>query len=139
MVVGLLFVVLASGELVGAIVGGGDATEAVFVGLIHLLMPLRVANHLLLFGKHLGLTHGHRAMKMLTVVHVFAVVGAALQAGTEAAEVPGVVSRGLGTAWQHSGSLGSQNVRWNLGVKAARTRAEVGHVGHIGHGWHATR
>ena len=91
MVVGLLFVVLASGELVGAVVGGGDSTEAVLVGLIHLLMPLRVANHLLLFGKHLGLTHGHRAMKMLTVVHVFAVVGPALQAGTESSKVTCVI------------------------------------------------
>ena len=93
MVMGLLLVVLASGELIGAVVGGGDASEAVLVGLIHLLMPLRVANHLLLLGKHLRLTHGHRAVEMLTVVHVFAVVGATLQAGAESAEVPGVVSR----------------------------------------------
>ena len=78
MIVGLLFVVLAAGELVGAVVGGGDATEAVLIGLIHLLMPLRVADHLLLLGKHLGLTHRHRVMKMLSVVHVFAVIGTAL-------------------------------------------------------------
>ena len=107
MVVGLLLVVLASGELVGAVVGGGDSTEAVLVGLIHLLMPLRVANHLLLLGKHLRLTHGHRAMEMLTVVHVFAVVGTALQARAESTKVPSIVSWRLGTARQHSGSLGS--------------------------------
>lgn len=75
---GLLFVVLAAGELVAAVVGGGDPPEAVLVGLIHLLMPLRMAYHLLLFGKHLGFTHRHRAVKMLSVVHVFAVIGSAL-------------------------------------------------------------
>ena len=53
MVVGLLLVVLASGELVGTVVGGGDSTEAVLVGLIHLLMPLAVTNHLFLFSEHL--------------------------------------------------------------------------------------
>ncbi len=74
----LLFVVLAAGELVAAVVGGGDPPEAVLVGLIHLLMPLRVAYHLLLFGKHLGFTHRHRTVKMLSVVHVFAVIGSAL-------------------------------------------------------------
>ena len=78
MVVGLLLVVLAAGELVRAVVGAGDPPEAVFVCFIHLLMPLRVAYHLLLFGKHFGFTHRHRAVKMLSVVHVFAVIGTTL-------------------------------------------------------------
>ena len=78
MVVGLLLVVLAAGELVHAVVGGGDPPEAVLVGLVHLLVPLRVAYHLLLLGKHFGLTHRHSAVKMLSVIHVFAVIRTAL-------------------------------------------------------------
>jgi len=52
-VVGLLLVVLTTGEVVGAVVGRGDAAEAVLEGLLHLLVPLRVPNHLLLLGKNL--------------------------------------------------------------------------------------
>ena len=87
----LLFVVLAAGELVATIIRRGDPAEAVLVCLVHLLMPLRVAYHLLLFGKHLGFTHRHCTMEMLTVVHVFAIVGAALQAGTESSKVACVI------------------------------------------------
>ena len=52
-VVGLLLVVLTSGEVVGAVVGRGDATEAVLEGLFHLLVPLRVPDHLILLGENL--------------------------------------------------------------------------------------
>jgi hypothetical protein len=50
---GLLLVVLATGELVGTVIGGGDPAEAVLECLVHLLMPLGVPDHLLLLGKHL--------------------------------------------------------------------------------------
>ena len=123
MVVGLLFVVLASGELVGAIVGGGDATEAVLIGLIHLLMPLRVSDHLLLLGKHFGFAHGHGAMEMLAVVHVFAIIRTTFQAGAEPTKVSGVIRRRLGTARQNTGSLSRQDVRRDLRGWAGRPRA----------------
>ncbi len=50
---GLLLVVLTPRELVGAVVHGSDSAEAVLVRLLHLLMPLGVADHLLLLGEHL--------------------------------------------------------------------------------------
>ena len=52
-VVGLLLVVLTSGKVVGAVVGGGDAAEAVLEGLLHLLVPFRVADHLLFLRENL--------------------------------------------------------------------------------------
>lgn len=125
----LLFVVLTPGELVGTVVGGGNPPEAVFVGFIHLLMPLGVSDHLLLLGKHLRLTHGHSAVKMFAVVHVFAVIRAAFQTRAESTKVSSVVSRGLGATRQHSGTLSSQDMwrylrvqtsAWGIGRAATR-------------------
>ena len=52
-VVSLLLVVLAVGEVVRAVVRGGDSTESVLERFLHLLVPLRVPDHLLLLSKDL--------------------------------------------------------------------------------------
>ena len=98
MIVRLLFVMLASGKLIGTIIGRGDTSEAIFISFIHLLMPLRVSDHLLLLGKHFGFAHGHGAMEMLAVVHVFAIIRTTFQAGAESAKVSGVICWRLGTS-----------------------------------------
>ena len=51
-VVGLLLVVRARRELLGAVVHRGHTPKAVLEGLVHFLVPLGVTNHLLLLGKH---------------------------------------------------------------------------------------
>ena len=76
-VVGLLLVVCAVGELVAAVVHGGDPAEAVLERLVHLLVPLAVPDHLLLLGEVLPLAHGHGAVEVLPIVHIFARVEAA--------------------------------------------------------------
>jgi len=52
--VGLLLVVLAVVEVVGAVVGRRDPPESVLEGLLHLLVPLGVTDHLLFLGKYLS-------------------------------------------------------------------------------------
>lgn len=52
-VVGLLLVVLTSGEVIGTVVGRRHAPEAVLEGLLHLLVPFRVADHLLFLRENL--------------------------------------------------------------------------------------
>ena len=90
-VVGLLLVVAAVNELVAAVVHRGDPSEPVLQGLVHLLVPLAVSDHLLLLGEVLALAHGDGAVEMFPVVHVFTPREAALQAGAEPLEVAGVV------------------------------------------------
>ena len=143
MVMGLLLVVLAARELVGTVIHGGDPPEPVLEGLVHLLVPLAVSDHLLLLCEnlahegrglalahipevvqgvvplHLLLAHGHGAVKVLPVVHVLAVQAPALQAAAEALEVPRVVGGSLGGARQQAHSLGSQDVRWDGPGRAA--------------------
>ena len=92
-VVGLLLVVGAVNELVTAVVHRGHPSEPVLQGLVHLLVPLAVADHLLLLGEVLALAHGDRAVEMFPVVHVLAPREPALQAGAEPLEVAGVVRR----------------------------------------------
>ena len=92
-VVGLLLVVAAVNELVTAVVHRGDPSEPVLQGLVHLLVPLAVPDHLLLLGEVLPLAHGDGAVEMFPVVEVFTPGEAALQAGAEPLEVAGVVRR----------------------------------------------
>lgn len=51
-VVGLLLVVRARGELLRAVVHRGHPPEAVLEGFVHFLVPLGVTYHLLFLGKH---------------------------------------------------------------------------------------
>ena len=74
MVMGLLFVVLASGKLIRAIIGWSHSAKSIFVCLIHFLVPFRMADHFFLFGKHFRFAHWDRAMKVFAVIHVFAII-----------------------------------------------------------------
>ena len=112
-VVGLLLVVGAVNELVTAVVHRSDPSEPVLQGLVHLLVPLAVSDHLLLLGEVLPLAHGDGAVEMFPVVHVFTPREAALQAGAEPLEVAGVVRRHQrlpGDEAVHP--LGGQEVGW---------------------------
>ena len=77
-VMGLLLVVGAVRELVTAVVHRGDPSEPVLQGLVHLLVPLAVSDHLLLLGEILPLAHGDSAVEVFTIVHVFAASKATL-------------------------------------------------------------
>ena len=113
MVVGLLLVVGAVNELVTAVVHRSDPSEPVLQGLVHLLVPLAVSDHLLLLGEVLPLAHGDRAVEMFPVVHVFTPGEAALQAGAEPLEVAGVVGGDQGLPGDQAvHPLGGQEVGW---------------------------
>ena len=79
-VVGLLLVMGAVHELVTAVVHGGHSPEAVLESLVHLLMPLAVANHFFLLCKIFSLAHGHSAVEVLAIIHVFAGIEATFKA-----------------------------------------------------------
>jgi len=125
MIMRLFLVMLTARKLVGAIIRRSDSSEAVFISFIHLLMPLGVPDHLLLLGKHFGLAHGHRAVEMLTIVHVFAVERPAFQTRAESAEIASVIRAGFRTPRQHTGPLGSQDMRWDLRMEAARASSRA--------------
>lgn len=94
-VVGLLAIVgtLAAGMPLGAVVGGRVAHEAVLEGLVALLVPLEVANHLLLLDEHAAAAL--EAVEVLPAAEVLAVRAAALLAAAEAADVARVVDHRL--------------------------------------------
>ena len=79
-VVGLLLVVGAVNELVTAVIHRGHSPEAILEGLVHLLVPLAVSDHFFLLGKIFALAHGHRAVEVLTIVHIFAGIEATFKA-----------------------------------------------------------
>ena len=79
-VVGLLLVVGAVNELVTAVIHRGHSPKAVLKGLVHLLMPLAVPNHFFLLRKIFAFAHGHSAVEVLTIVHIFAGIEATFKA-----------------------------------------------------------
>ena len=106
---GLFLVMAALLELVAAVVHGRHPPEAVLQRFVHFLVPLAVTDHLLLLGEVLAVAHGHGAVEVLPVVHVLACRKAALEAGAEPLEVPGVVCH-LVLAGHHAHSLCGQDV-----------------------------
>ena len=76
-------------ELVATVVHGGHPAEAVLEGLVHLLVPLAVSDHLLLLCKVLALAHWHGAVEVFPVVHVLASHKSTLKARPKPLEIPG--------------------------------------------------
>ena len=70
-VVGLFLVMGAVNKLVTAVIHWCHSPEPILESFIHLLVPLAVPDHFFLLCKIFALAHGHRAVKMFTIVHIF--------------------------------------------------------------------
>lgn len=70
-VMGLFLVMRTILELIATVVHRRNSSKAIFEGLIHFLMPLAVPNHFFFLCKIFPFAHGHRTVKMLTIVHIF--------------------------------------------------------------------
>ena len=70
-VMGLFLVVGTILELIATVVHRRNSSKAIFECLIHFLMPLAVSNHFFFLCKIFPFAHGHRTVKMLTIVHIF--------------------------------------------------------------------
>lgn len=94
-IVGLLAIVgtLPAGMPLGAVVGGRVAHEAVLERLVALLVPLEVADHLLLLHEYPPAAL--QAVEVLPAAQVLAVRAAALLPAAEAANVTRVVDHRL--------------------------------------------
>lgn len=116
-VVGLLAVVgaLPAGMPLGAVVGGRVAHEAVLQGLVALLVPLEVSDHLLLL--HEDAAAALEAVEVLPAAQVLAVRAAALLAAAEAPDVARVVDHRLRQA---RAALRGRSARAQQRVRCAR-------------------
>lgn len=100
MIVRLFLVVRAVGVPVGAVVQRAVPHEAVLQGLVPLLVPLEVPDHLLLLDENARVAV--KAVEVFSVVEVLAVGAAAFQRRRELLHVLGVIYLGLGLVYHEA-------------------------------------